>query len=181
MPRSPLTEQYQRVMSLVDQLHQLPEDERNFVLDLFAPLPTEPEKSAAKKSKKKSTKSAGRSPRAAGISAQLNRRVEEGRRAMSSDHCFATVDDNGGEMTCGKPENDSVHDLTYSSSHPFARDARDAERRSSPNDAPPATENGTRKPASSSKSDSHGQETGAGSSVASSEVGVVNVSSATGD
>lgn len=50
MPRSQLTEQYQRVMSLVEQLHALAEDERNFILDLLVPLPEQPEvKKAAKR------------------------------------------------------------------------------------------------------------------------------------
>lgn len=59
MPRSPLTDQYQRVMSLVQQIHDLPEDERDFILDLFVPLPEQEQvtKAAKKKSAKKSNKS----------------------------------------------------------------------------------------------------------------------------
>lgn len=56
MPRSQLTEQYQRVMSLVEQLHALAEDERNFILDLLVPLPEQPEvKKPTKRASKKSS------------------------------------------------------------------------------------------------------------------------------
>jgi len=56
---------------------------------------------------------------------------------VSPRRCCATVDDNGGEMTCGKPENDSVHDLTYLSSHPFLAPspARNAQQSSPANGA----------------------------------------------
>ena len=78
MNRSPLTEQYQRVMSLVEQLHELPEDERNFILDLLVPLPEQSEvKKATKRASKKSGKSASKSARASGMAATIKDKLQQ--------------------------------------------------------------------------------------------------------
>lgn len=94
--------------------------------------------SAKSSSKKSTTKRAGKksaskgtlkSSRASGMAAAINRSLSQGRQVVKDGSpCFATVDDNGGEMTCGKPEDDSVHDTRYLSSHPFVRDSRTAPR-----------------------------------------------------
>lgn len=122
MPRSPLTEQYQRMMSLVEQLHALEPDERNFILDLLVPEP-EPVSKPQKKSSKKAARSRAvsfcgkcgtpedrpahhdratsdyhkfvpslKSTRASGMAAQLNKQLDRRRKA--------TPNDNGDDGRC---------------------------------------------------------------------------------
>jgi len=53
--RSPITELVQRVSALAEQIHALPEDERNYLLDLLIPEVTV--KPKAKQKRKSGTKS----------------------------------------------------------------------------------------------------------------------------
>lgn len=113
---------------LVLKLRALTEDEREQFRTAL-----ELQKPATKKAGKKPSK---KSERASGMEAQLKERRgqrDEGRTRTNDDEgsvtcCFATVnrDGDGGEVTCGKSENDPVHDLTYLSSHSFLRDSRSA-------------------------------------------------------
>lgn len=125
MPRSPLTEQYQRVMSLVEQLHALEPDERNFILDLLVPE-SEPVKKSQKKSSKKSAGGGGRSSsksaRAASISNQIHRAVEpsttESRGTDNDDdtnqRCQAKRSDG---RTCMLLADHNIHHLTTAMDH----------------------------------------------------------------
>lgn len=138
MPRSPITEQYQRLMLLVEQLHALPEDERNFVLDLFAPLP-EPEqkKPAGKKASKRSSKSAQsstKSPRASSLHGAIKGTAGSSAIQPPKDvsHCVYLFD--SGEVCDALPV-DPIHDETfgYVAYHPFQPAASPAPTRSPAN------------------------------------------------
>lgn len=119
---------------LVLKLRALTEDERGMLMLVLEPLKPAGKKASKKSSKSSSSQSSSHeSPRAIRMAAQLNKRREQERAGATPTHCYATIDDNGGEMTCGKPEDDPVHDMTYLSSHPFARDARPATTRSPAN------------------------------------------------
>lgn len=57
MPRSPLTEQYERILTIIDEINSWPDDERNFLLDRLDPK--EEVKAVKKKSSKKSAGKGG--------------------------------------------------------------------------------------------------------------------------
>lgn len=116
MPRSPLTEQYQRVMSLVEQLHALAEDERNFILDLLVPQ-AEAEQPVKKPRKKASKKAGSKSSRAAGLQSQLKASLHAQQR-VTSGKCTFVLNDATSEQ-CEAVQDDPIHDPTYSSSHVF--------------------------------------------------------------
>lgn len=108
MPRSPLTEQYQRVMSLVEQLHALEPDERNFILDLLVPE-SEPVKKPQKKSSKKSAGGGGRSKRELSLRRQIGSVVQGSGNNLPQPRCIAMIDDNGGERECDETIDNNVH------------------------------------------------------------------------
>lgn len=106
MPRSQLSETYDRLMSLVGQLLGLNEEERNFVLDRVAPLP-EPEKKPTKRTSKKSNKSASKSARGQSISSAIRGTAS---RTITGPAC----------STCGNVEDHPDHDTAhYLSAHEF--------------------------------------------------------------
>lgn len=111
MPRSPLTEQYQRVMSLVEQLHALEPDERNFILDLLVPEPEPAKKPQKKSSKKTGGKGGGGSRRERSLRQQIGSVVQGSGNNLQSPQprCIAMIDDNGGEMECGESIDHNTH------------------------------------------------------------------------
>ena len=108
MPRSPITEQYQRLMSLVEQLHGLPEDERNFVLDLFVPLP-EPEQVEAKPKRGRKKGAKGASKLASSIAAQITKNPES-KRSTDEGACTFVLE-NG--QVCNTGDNNPIHDKSF--------------------------------------------------------------------
>lgn len=134
MPRSQITESWKKAEAMVFHVQEnLNADEYAVFLDMIDPLPEpEPEVKPAKKARKKSASK--KSSRASSLEQQIKANTAHVTASSRSSYCYATVDDNGGEMTCGKPEDNPVHDMTYLSSHPFVRDARPASDQSSAND-----------------------------------------------
>ena len=158
MPRSPLTEQYQRIMSVVDQIHSWSEDERNFLRDLFWPEQSQP--ATKKKPKKRSTSTSSKSARAAGMAAQLNRNLDQRRKAEKCTlancdmlehhpihhnkdskgyHPFTTVRinvDSDGDDKCSKcgngPDSNFHHLANLPGYHPFESLATDVAGESQP-------------------------------------------------
>ena len=115
--------------ALLNTLRRFTDSERALFVEQLSDKPQK------KPGKGRTGKTGGKSPRASGMAAAISNSLESSRKATGGAGCFATVDDNGGEMTCGKPEDDPVHDTTYLTSHPFVRDARRAASPSSPNNA----------------------------------------------
>lgn len=169
MYRSPLTEQYQRVMSLVEQLHALPEEERNFILDLMVPLP-EPEPEAKKSKRKRVTakqshaaaEKARKSPRGQSLSNAIQRtpkvRVDDSDDDDPNEHCQKEFT---GGFICNEPADANVHHLRGATGyHEFdagKSSAPPAHERSSTNGASSATGSDTRNPAQSSTPENHEQ------------------------
>lgn len=109
--------------ALLETLRGMSETERESLV-----VALQPEKATTKRASKKSSKGESKSARASGMAAAINRSLSQGRQVVKDGSpCFATVDDNGGEMTCGKMEDDPAHDTRYLSSHPFVRDSRTAQ------------------------------------------------------
>lgn len=102
-------------VTTVMNLRALSEDERMLLITVL-----EPEKPTAKKpGKKASSKSSSKSPRAQSLSGAIQRAGKG--RADDSDgddpstlpqYCLAMVEDNGGEIACGKTVDDNIHHLT---------------------------------------------------------------------
>jgi hypothetical protein len=103
MPRSPLTDLINKVDSLIDEVHGLPEGGYDLFLDRLLP---EVEVEKPKRGRKKKSAS-GRKP-------GLPQSQEAASSEASSDlRCDV----------CGNTADHSDHDSTYLSSHPFARTA----------------------------------------------------------
>jgi hypothetical protein len=138
MPRSPLTESIQKVRRLVLEIQEtLTVDEFKLLLDELVP---EPEPAPTKKPQKKTGKRAnGKSQRASGMAAVLNRgsraRRETVRDSDDEDRCGFKFTADG--VPCGQPADANVHHLRSELSyHPFvsAFDAQPA----APTSPPPA-------------------------------------------
>lgn len=134
MPRSPLTEQYQRVMSLVEQLHALEPDERNFILDLLVPEPEPVSKPQKKSSKKAAGKGGGKSKHASSLAEKVGgtlasiaktaggsddnaRKVIDTMDAGSSPRCQFTRYD--GKLCLLLPDHNIHHLATHPEYHEF--------------------------------------------------------------
>lgn len=130
MPRSPLTERYQRVMSLVEQLHALEPDERNFILDLLVPEAEPAKKSQKKSSKKRVGKGGGggKSQRASTLAEKI-----QGTVSGKTGSGFCVYKPASGTV-CNEVESNSVHhDTIYTDYHPFVPAAQSAASQSSAN------------------------------------------------
>jgi hypothetical protein len=111
MPRSPITQ-------VLEMFNMLTIDEQAIFLDLADPQPDEEEAPAKKPKRKRSSKSAGRSARAASLGTQMSKALklpvgnnigEDGGDGL----CVVGVDSKG--ETCGEPADANVHHL---STHP---------------------------------------------------------------
>lgn len=124
MPRSPLTEQYERILTIIDEINSWPDDERNFLLDRLDPK--EEVKAVKKKSSKKPAGKggSGKSARASGIATQLNKQLD-GRRQEQTEPIIADdsercqfISPAGGH--CGGTRDDNQHHLyTRADYHQF--------------------------------------------------------------
>lgn len=140
MPRSPLTELYQKVNALVDQIHALPEDERNLLFDFLFPEPIAESKPKKKSGRKSASKASSKSARAQSLSGALSR-TGKGRVQDDGDNepqrqaitlCGASLASSG--ANCNLPEGHALHtDKGYVDYHPFRSAAPPARSRSSVN------------------------------------------------
>lgn len=101
--------------ALLETLREATDAERELIVETLSP-----QKSATKRAgKKASSKSASKSPRAQSLSGAIQRtpkvRVDDNDDDDPStlpQYCLAMVDDNGGEIACGKTIDDNVHHKT---------------------------------------------------------------------
>jgi hypothetical protein len=85
MPRSELSDTYDRLMGIVGQILGLNEEERGFVLDRVAPMPeAEQSKKPKRKPPKGGSKSGSKSPRASNLGATIKGNLDQRRVAGSN-------------------------------------------------------------------------------------------------
>jgi hypothetical protein len=115
MARSPITQ-------LIELFHGLTPDQQALFLDQVDPQPNEEEKPARKARKR----SAGKSRRASGMAAAINKNLQ--RQHQSAELCTHVSEDGDDPATCGEPEGNGIHDpaMGYRDYHPFAAPAQSA-------------------------------------------------------
>ncbi len=120
MPRSELSETYDRPMNIVGQLLGLNEEERGFVLDRVAPMP-EPEQAAKKSRKKTGRKSGSKSSRASSLGATIKGNLDQRRTASDLTNDPSLTGPACTKEGCDWKAEDLIHDPNggYAGYHEF--------------------------------------------------------------